>query len=294
MTTHPSRSEVTVGDDRRIAWHDVGDPAGRPCLFLPGSSSSGLAGLALDAAAKDAGIRLIALDRPGLGRSGRAPVRRLVDWPDDVAELLDQLEIDRVGVLGHSAGGAFALAVAYRLPDRVSATVVCAGSGPYSEEWFRDRARMSRTSRMYYGMALRAPTVFGRLMASSTPRTQKGIDRTIALVARGSSPDARFAREQPERMRISLEAVADGFRDGPEGPTDEARMICSPWGFEVADVQAHVEWWHGEQDGNVHPAAGRAMTARLPHATAHFVDGGHALLFERSGPILEGVRADRP
>jgi pimeloyl-ACP methyl ester carboxylesterase len=280
-----SEQQTVLTDGRTLAWHEFGDPDGRPVLFLPGSSSSGLAGRALDDAARDAGIRLIALDRPGLGRSDLAPARRLADWPADVAELLDGLHLDRVALLGHSAGGAFALAVAHELPERVSATVVCAGSGPYSEGWFRDAAEMSRTSRFYYGLALRAPRMFGAIMQSGTPRTAAGIDRTLALIARGASPDAEFARTNPDRMRAALEATADGFRHGPAGTTTEARMICSPWGFAVADVRTPVDWWHGEQDANVKPAAGRAMVARLPHAAPHFVPGGHSLLFAQTAPL---------
>jgi pimeloyl-ACP methyl ester carboxylesterase len=214
----------------------------------------------------------------------------LADWPADVAELLDRLDLGRVGMLGHSAGGAFALAVAHKLPERVTATVIFAGSGPYAQRWFRDAADMSRTSRFYYGMALRAPRMFGAIMQSSTPRTPSGIDRTLALVSRGDSPDAVFARTHPEQMRAALQATADGFRQGSAGTTAEARMICSPWGFAVEDVRSRIKWWHGEQDANVKPAAGRAMVARLPDAEPHFVDGGHSLLFERAPEVLASLR----
>jgi pimeloyl-ACP methyl ester carboxylesterase len=282
--------QIVLTGGRRLGWYEFGDGSGAPCLFLPGSSSSGIAGRALDAPATAAGIRLISIDRPGLGRSDRAPARRLVDWPDDIAELLDQVSIDRAGVLGHSAGGAFALAVADRLADRVSATIVCAGSGPYSERWFRDEAHQTPMSRVFYGLALHAPRLFGAVLSSGTPRTAKGIDRTVGLMSRGTSPDVVFARTHPEETRASLEAVADGFRQGREGPTDDARLICSPWGFELEDVHASVEWWHGAQDGTVKPEAGEAITSRLPHATMHLVDGGHTLLFERAQEILQPVR----
>ncbi|MCE4026035.1 alpha/beta hydrolase [Microbacterium sp. Au-Mic1] len=278
----------TIGlrDGRALSWHEVGDPAGRPCLFLPGSSSSGLAGAPLHVAAAKAGVRLLALDRPGLGASDPVGDRALADWPSDVAELLDALGIEQAGVLGHSAGGAFALAVVHGLPDRVSATAICAGSGPYDESWYRGAARQSATSRLFYGLARHAPRVFGALLQSSTPRTPAAIDRTLALISRGSSPDAEFARAHPEATRFALEAVADGFRGGPGGPTDDARAVCRPWGFRVEDVASPILWWHGEQDGNVAPAAGRVMVSRLPQGTARFVSGGHALLFADPDPIL--------
>lgn len=283
-------SAVTLQDGRVLAWYEFGDADGVPCLFFPGSSSSGLAGSGLHASAKASGVRLLAVDRPGLGHSDPAQARRLADVPQDIRELLDALGIERVGVLAHSAGGATALAVTHLLRDRVTATVIGAGSGPYSEEWFRAEAEISGMSRAFYGLALRAPGVFGAVLRSSTPRTAKAIDRTLAMISRGGSPDAMYARRHPAETRAALEAVADGFRQGSRGPTDDARLICLPWGFRVEDVTGHVEWWHGEQDRNVRPAAGRAIIARLPDVTAHFVDGGHYALFDGTHPIWDALR----
>jgi pimeloyl-ACP methyl ester carboxylesterase len=50
-----------------------------------------------------------------------------------------------------------------------------------------------------------------------------------------------------------------------------------------------VDWWHGEQDTNVSPMAGRAVTSRLPHARTHFVDGGHYVLFDHAPEIMAAL-----
>ena len=64
--------------------------------------------------------RVITYNRPGYGESERQRGRRVVDCVDDVAALADTLGIDQFTVLGASGGGPHALAVAARLPDRVS------------------------------------------------------------------------------------------------------------------------------------------------------------------------------
>lgn len=156
MTHSAARVPATMilADGRTLSWYEYGEPTGRPCLFLPGTATSGRAGAALHAAATTGGIRLICIDRPGLGHSDPAPHRPLVGWVDDVEQLVDHLGLDRFGVLGHSAGGAYGLAVARRLADRVSHTVIGAGSAPYGEEWTRADGVMSRVSRLYNGLAL--------------------------------------------------------------------------------------------------------------------------------------------
>ncbi len=63
----------------------------------------------LAAQARKTDIRLIGIDRPGMGRSQFQKRRCLLDWPDDVMELADYLGIERFAVLGVSGGGPYAL-----------------------------------------------------------------------------------------------------------------------------------------------------------------------------------------
>jgi hypothetical protein len=47
-------------------------------------------------------------------------------------------------------------------------------------------------------------------------------------------------------------------------PACDARSLSRPWGFNPGDIAVPVDWWHGEKDTNVTPAAGRAITSRMP------------------------------
>jgi pimeloyl-ACP methyl ester carboxylesterase len=287
----PTPTRITLADGRTLSWYEFGDPAGSPCLFLPGTATSGLAGAALTCAATAAGIRLLSLDRPGLGRSDPAPERPLRDWADDVEQLVDSLGLQAIGVLGHSAGGAYALAVSRALSNRVTLTVVGAGSPPYAEGWLRTKGLVSRYSRLYFGLARRAPTLFGTLHMISTPRSPKAMSRMTTIIARGSSPDAEYARTHPAETRASLEALADGCRQGSRGPTTDVRSICKPWAFQLHEVRGPVQWWHGEQDSNISAALGREVVAQLPVVETHFVDGGHYALFAHAGDVMSSLKA---
>src|SRR5262252_5487282 len=114
-------SLLTLRDGRTLAYLEVGSATGAPVFHFHGHGSSRLEALALADAAERAQLRLIALDRPGIGYSDPKPGDRLLDWPSDVAEAADQLGIVRFAVQGMSAGGPYALACAHALPDRVSA-----------------------------------------------------------------------------------------------------------------------------------------------------------------------------
>ncbi len=56
-----------------------------------------------------------------MGLSTFKPYRRLLDWPDGVVELADNLPLDRFAVVGFSGGGPYALACAYKIPHRLTA-----------------------------------------------------------------------------------------------------------------------------------------------------------------------------
>jgi pimeloyl-ACP methyl ester carboxylesterase len=111
----------------------------------------------------------------------------------------------------------------------------------------------------------------------------------MAVATRGKSPNAQFARAHPDETRVSLEALADGCRQGAAGPTPDIAVLCRPWGFDLRDVTGPVEWWHGEQDTNVSPQSGREITSRLPHVTTHFVDGGHYALFAHATEVMAAL-----
>ena len=53
--------------------------------------------------AERAGVRLISPDRPGIGLSDPLAGRNMLDWADDIAELLDQLGVDRFAVVDRRA-----------------------------------------------------------------------------------------------------------------------------------------------------------------------------------------------
>jgi pimeloyl-ACP methyl ester carboxylesterase len=84
----------------------------------------------LDAAVRSLGIRYLAVNRPGFGGSDPSPGRTVADHAGDVEELADALGVKRFSVIAVSAGGPFALACAWALPDRVVAAAAASPLAP--------------------------------------------------------------------------------------------------------------------------------------------------------------------
>jgi len=97
-------------DGRRLGYVEYGAPEGQPLFYFHGHPGSRFEAGFLAAQAKQLGIHLIGVDRPGMGLSTYKAGWRFLDWPDDVAELADGLQLSRFAVCGFSGGGPYALA----------------------------------------------------------------------------------------------------------------------------------------------------------------------------------------
>ena len=117
MTTMPTKNSeptksldgktIRLRDGRLLGYAEYGVPEGKPVLHFNGFPGTRFeASLIADAAAR-VGVRLIGVDRPGMGLSDFQPGRRILDWPDDVLELADALGLERFAVMGVSGGGPF-------------------------------------------------------------------------------------------------------------------------------------------------------------------------------------------
>ena len=288
-----AEGEVRLPDGRGLAWAEYGDPRGAPVIYchgFPGSRSQ--AGLAHADAAR-LGIRMIGIDRPGIGRSHAAPGRRLVDWPADVSGVADALGLGRFAVLGLSGGGPYAAACARLIPKRLIAVAIVSGLGP-PESWPEARA-MRWVARVGLRLAAAFPAVAGAVFGATARGIVRDADRMLALVERSYSAPDRAVLMRPEVRRLILASFREGVRQGGTYLAQDLALLARPWGFRLEEVEIPVDLWHGEVDNVVPPGMGRHVAARIPACRAHFLPGeGHfSLAIDHTAAILSTLMASR-
>jgi pimeloyl-ACP methyl ester carboxylesterase len=117
----PRSGYLALGEDK--LYYDVsGD--GFPLLLISGGSGMDLRQWGLIAPTLAQSYRVIRYDPRGIGKSDNPTVK----YSDaaDLNSLLEHLELDRVGLIGLSSAGGFALEFAIQYPQRITGVVVAA------------------------------------------------------------------------------------------------------------------------------------------------------------------------
>ncbi|HSK34453.1 MAG TPA: alpha/beta hydrolase, partial [Propionicimonas sp.] len=122
---------VAVRDGRRLSFAEFGVPRWPAIVWMHGTPGSRRQiPLEARAFAEREGLRIIGIDRPGIGSSTPHLYPNILDWTRDLEILLDTLGVETVRLIGLSGGGPYVLAAGAGLPDRVIAVGVLGGVAP--------------------------------------------------------------------------------------------------------------------------------------------------------------------
>ena len=267
---------MILRDGRRIDYLEVGDPTGFPVMHHHGGLSSNLDVVPAGAAARAAGLRIVAPNRPGVAGSARAPGRLTRDWAADAAELADQLELRTFAVLGWSLGGAFAQAVAVDLGPRVTALALVASVIPPT--WADMTTELNRLDRIFMALHDRGAKVDRALL--------RGVRR---MARRSPATLARLSHFPPAVADQLTVAVTEGLRQAA-GVVDEYRCMATAWGFEPSDIAVPTAVWQGDADDLVPTRWGTRLARAIEGAELHTVPAGtHFLAYDHWDAILAGL-----
>lgn len=280
---------VELPDGRRLGYAEYGDPHGAPVLYFHGGLSSRLDIAFGDEAARLAHVRLIAIDRPGIGLSDPHPDAVLPDWAEDVRRFADTLGIEHFGVLAWSAGAPYALACAHQLASRVTRTGIVAGIGPLDREAIRRLGLIE--DRMLYPLCRRTPWL-AALVLRAAAWLPPGLARFSVLVQLSSPSDREIFRGLTAREATDF--FYEAVRRGPEGVIEDYRTTGRDWRFAPSEIAGEVIFWHGSEDKLAPVSNVRALAAEIPRARLIVAPArGHLLLWRDLPAVLEAISAER-
>jgi pimeloyl-ACP methyl ester carboxylesterase len=241
-----SERDVRLKDDRTLRVHDSGG-GGSTIVWHHGSPQTGAPLAPLLSAASERGVRLVSYGRPSYGGSSPNPGRDVASAAADVAGLADALGIERFAVMGASGGGPHALACAALLGGRVTGAVCLAGLAPFTDDfdWFA-------------GMV--AP---GGLRAALEGREARARYALAEQFDEESFTAADWAALSGAWASLGEDATRAGA-EGGDGLVDDDVAYVSPWGFDVARIDAPVLVVQGGEDRVVPPEHAQWLLRRCP------------------------------
>jgi pimeloyl-ACP methyl ester carboxylesterase len=242
---------LTLPDGRPVQLWLGGARTGPVVLFFHGTPDTRWAARSGEDAAREVGVRLLCVNRPGYGLSARAD-SSYSSVSDDAAAVLDLLGIDEVAALGMSVGGGYAAAFAARHPGRTRALGVAATlpmSETLPEGTVEDAIEEARPDFEAWAAQVQVDDPDDAALARRWAAT---------LPAR----DAALVRRLPvdEVAAAAREALSDHH-----GYLRDAALLHRPWGVDVASVSCPAHLWYGERDDRALPGAAW-FAALVPHA----------------------------
>ncbi|HZN81831.1 MAG TPA: alpha/beta hydrolase [Mycobacterium sp.] len=278
---------IAVGDDRQIGFAEFGDPQGRAVFWLHGTPGARRQ-IPMEARvyAEQREIRLIGVDRPGIGSSTPYQYDTVFAFADDLHTIADTLGIDKFEVIGLSGGGPYTLACAAAMPDRVVAAGVLGGVAPV-----RGADAIGGGVSTLISAAAPVVELAGaplRLAASTLIRLIRPVAEPALYAYARISPEAdRQLLVRPEFKAMFLDDLLNGSRKQLAAPFADVVVFARDWGFRLEEVKVPVRWWHGDRDHIVPFEHGQHVVSKLPDAQlTHLPGESHLAGLGRAEEIL--------
>lgn len=249
--------------------------------------------------------RVTAFDLRGHGFSGMSDAGyRAIDLAEDVTALMDHLRIARTHVIGHSFGGAVALALAVEHPERVSRLTL-------ADVWVPSLQQLAPLSEGPGWPALRGRLAArGIVVDGDMPKVAQALYEEI--LGEEDDPEKDAPNEAPPGQELASRLLRGALQFGanPDGSPTRAmrrwqrlmeltaarRELHDPTGLEperLRGISRPADLIYGARSR--YRPSGEALERLLPSARRVSVpDAGHFFPLLKPEALLEAVTEARP
>jgi 3-oxoadipate enol-lactonase len=279
MTNNGLRGEL-VRPDATIRYWVTGPKAAPTVVFLHGSTLDHVSwARQVEALSED--YRVVVPDLRGHGESTLGERFEFEEAVGDVLALLDELDAERVALVGLSLGGNIAQEIVYRWPERVDALVVA-----------------DATCNTAPRNPLQVPMTIGYLAASTMTSRNRFMHRAAAATAQDEEV-RQYVREVNEDrsvadiLQILLALVNEALHPEPGYRLPVPTLLIHGDGDRIGDIAYSTPKWAAREplaSCVVVPDAGHLSNQDNPEA---FDDALTAFLADVLPPARQGARQPR-
>lgn len=286
---------IRIERNRQLGYAEFGPATGRPVIWFHGTPGARLQ-ISPEArsVAHTRGIRIISVERPGVGDSTPHSYDSIGESAHDIRQLADALALDRFGLAALSGGGPYALACAHEMPGRVVAAAVLGGVAP-SVGADAASGGGSSFAPLLGPIFYSARTPLGALLSNTIRVLAPLADQFTDLFASAMPPgDQRVFQDQGIR-RMFQEDLVRGSRNQMQAMFLDAALFGREWGFALADIRVPVHLFYGDSDTIVPVEHGEHLAARIPRAVLRIrPEEGHLGGLGASKEIFDAILGHWP
>jgi pimeloyl-ACP methyl ester carboxylesterase/DNA-binding CsgD family transcriptional regulator len=281
--TVAERRAVTLPDGRTIALREFGRPGGFPVFILHPLVQSSLMRPQEARIAGECGVRLISVERPGIGMSTLHPAGNYISFATDLANVADALGVDRFAILGWASGAPYALTAASVLGDRVTRLALAT-----PRLGFRSDLEPTTQARRFFGGLRRHPWLFEAVFSiMRSKRSQRFFRPMIRNFLETSEPDRLLFENDKTLLNSLTDSLVEAIDITHKGIVAELNFYSKDAPPEISGIARPILVWHGAEDEMNSADDVARMLKGVPVDEFHVEKGqGHMVLFGHFRDIL--------
>ena len=278
------RHFMILADGRRLAYRTYGDVKGQPVIYLHETLGCSRLPAETDELAASLGIHLLAPERPGFGFSDVDADFTFESVADDMLALLDHLHIEQSGLLGFLSGGAYALRIAEKAPDRVSHLMLVAGRPPAPM-----KGRFKHLMPLYTKM-ISQPWLMTSFFNILRNRAGEETNARLIRSVYGSVPhDLALLEANPDIFQHMVAYTLESMTVTAAGISGELKCFAKAQPSKLAKLDIPITAWHGTADNLASMEELQSYLEDQLVSWRRFPEAGSLILFEHWGGVLSAL-----
>jgi len=282
---------LALFDGRKLEYTEFGDPEGTPVIYFHGILHAREKFHPFSSYPEKHGLRIIAPERPGFGKTSMQAERSLRTYTQDIAQLVKHLNIDTFYVLGDGDGGPAALACANLLGDRVRKAAVV---GCMPDPTFEHMENIMSFDRKLMIMAKSTPKAILNPFCRMILKALRRNNNYFRLMFNEFCKADQAVISTSEHEKLFQTSMDNLLKENVDGFIDDYFSRLYLWDFSVGATTTEVDMWHGEEDCFSNIRSAKSIAYALPHCNRHFLKGhGHYLFISHIDDILHHLTAKK-
>lgn len=252
--------QICLKDGRTLNYREFGNCKGKLVLWFHGLNSSCREPGYVNEQICRSGLRIVAVERPGIGKSTYDCDREILDWPDDIRQLVAALGCHKFGIIATSGGSSYGCACALKMPHRVTHLALVSPYSPIDAPCI-ESGNVDGLVRF----AANRPNLAKAALKATANQLERNPDKVMKRAKKKySDSDVELVYSNPEVYQHRIENLHRVVAQGPCGLLTELTLQANDWGFEVCKIRnVPVSIWSGGDDPITPPSMAKYLNRQI-------------------------------